>query len=73
MFVSRRRVAYIKEMSEIAPVPFHITSETPMQELVSLFPGAQRALFRGYHIGGCSSCGFRPDETLAEVLSLIHI
>ncbi len=67
MFVSRRRVAYIKEMSEIATVPFHITSETPMQELVSLFPGAQRALFRGYHIGGCSSCGFRPDETLAEV------
>ena len=38
-----------------------------MQELVSHFPGAQRALFRAYHIGGCSSCGFRPDETLAEV------
>jgi rhodanese-related sulfurtransferase len=38
-----------------------------MQELVSQFPGAQRALFRSYHIGGCSSCGFRPDETLAEV------
>src|SRR5436190_23378595 len=38
-----------------------------MQDLVSQFPGAQRALFRSYHIGGCSSCGFRPDETLAEV------
>src|SRR5688572_20496009 len=38
-----------------------------MQELVGQFPGAQRALFRAYHIGGCSSCGFRPDETLAEV------
>src|SRR5688572_30641279 len=38
-----------------------------MGELVSHFPGAQRALFRSYHIGGCSSCGFRPDETLAEV------
>jgi len=38
-----------------------------MQELVSLFPGAQRALFRGYHIGGCSSCGFQPEETLAQV------
>src|SRR5206468_11365785 len=30
-------------------------------------PGAQRARFRRYHIGGCSSCGFRPDETLAQV------
>jgi rhodanese-related sulfurtransferase len=44
-----------------------ITAETTMQELVSFFPGAQRALFRGYHIGGCSSCGFQPDETLAQV------
>ena len=38
-----------------------------MGELVKEFPGAQRALFRAYHIGGCASCGFRPDETLAEV------
>lgn len=38
-----------------------------MQELVSFFPGVQRALFRGYHIGGCSSCGFQPTETLAQV------
>ena len=38
-----------------------------MGELVSHFPGAQRALFRAYHIGGCSSCGFKPDETLSEV------
>lgn len=44
-----------------------ITAETTMRELVSLFPGAQRALFRGYHIGGCSSCGFQPEETLAQV------
>src|SRR5436309_2566545 len=38
-----------------------------MRELLGVFPGAQRALFRKYHIGGCSSCGFRPDETLAQV------
>ena len=38
-----------------------------MGELVSLFPGAQRALFRGHHIGGCSSCGFKSGETLAQV------
>jgi rhodanese-related sulfurtransferase len=38
-----------------------------MGDLLAAYPGAQRALFRKYHIGGCSSCGFRPDETLAEV------
>jgi rhodanese-related sulfurtransferase len=38
-----------------------------MKELLLQFPGAQRALFRRYHIGGCASCGFSPDETLAGV------
>ena len=38
-----------------------------MRDLLEISPGAQRALFRKYHIGGCASCGFRPDETLAEV------
>jgi rhodanese-related sulfurtransferase len=38
-----------------------------MQELLQAVPGAKRALFRLYHIGGCSSCGFRMDETLAGV------
>ena len=38
-----------------------------MREVLEVFPGAQRALFRRYHIGGCSSCGFQPDETLTQV------
>ena len=38
-----------------------------MRDVLSAFPGAQRALFRRYHIGGCSSCGFSPEETLAGV------
>ena len=38
-----------------------------MCEVLEIFPGAQRALFRRYHIGGCSSCGFSLDETLAQV------
>ena len=46
----------------LAPEP-HLT----MRELLVHFPGAQRALFRRYHIGGCASCGFQPTETLAEV------
>jgi len=38
-----------------------------MKELLLQFPGAQRALFRKYHIGGCASCGFSPEEMLAGV------
>jgi rhodanese-related sulfurtransferase len=44
-----------------------IDPEITMRELLEQFPGAQRALFRRYHIGGCSSCGFGPEETLAGV------
>ncbi|MCE9608656.1 MAG: rhodanese-like domain-containing protein [Chthoniobacter sp.] len=39
----------------------------PMSALLQRYPGAQRALFRRYHIGGCASCGFQPTETLAEI------
>ena len=46
-----------------------ITGKSRMQEVLHFYPGAQRALFRKYHIGGCNSCGFRPDETLASVCS----
>lgn len=38
-----------------------------MSEVLEAYPGAQRALFRKYHIGGCASCGFQPTETLAQV------
>ncbi len=44
-----------------------IDPEITMRELLERYPGAQRALFRRYHIGGCSSCGFAPEETLAAV------
>jgi rhodanese-related sulfurtransferase len=44
-----------------------IDPNSAMREVLEVFPGAQRALFRRYHIGGCSSCGFQPDETLAQV------
>lgn len=38
-----------------------------MAELLAAYPAAQRALFRKYHIGGCSSCAFNPSETVAEL------
>jgi rhodanese-related sulfurtransferase len=39
-----------------------------MQEVLAAFPGAQRALMRRYHIGGCGRCGFTPQERLGDVL-----
>src|SRR5436190_10070001 len=44
-----------------------IGPQSTMQQVLEVFPGAQRALFRRYHIGGCSSCGFQPAETLEQV------
>ena len=44
-----------------------IDPSVSMRELLEQYPGAQRALFRRYHIGGCANCGFSPDETLAGV------
>jgi rhodanese-related sulfurtransferase len=44
-----------------------ISPQSPMRDVLEKFPGAQRALFRRYHIGGCSSCGFSPEETLEGV------
>lgn len=41
--------------------------DLPMSVLLGQYPGAQRALFRKYHVGGCSSCGFAPTETLAQI------
>ncbi|MFT4636985.1 MAG: rhodanese-related sulfurtransferase [Verrucomicrobiales bacterium] len=44
-----------------------IGPDTAMSQVLDYYPGAQRALFAKYHIGGCASCGFRPDETLGGV------
>src|ERR1051326_7484969 len=44
-----------------------MTHSSTMREVLEAYPGAQRALFRRYHIGGCSSCAFQPEETLEQV------
>ena len=45
----------------------NLDASTPMESLLTAFPGAKRALFARYHIGGCSSCAYRDDETLQQV------
>lgn len=44
-----------------------LDGETTMGEVLENFPGAKRALFARYHIGGCQSCAYDDDETLADV------
>jgi rhodanese-related sulfurtransferase len=51
----------------MAAISHTIGPESTMQRVLEVFPGAQRALFRRYHIGGCSSCGFQPGETLEQL------
>lgn len=45
-----------------------IQPNSTMQEVLAAYPGAQRALMRRYHIGGCSSCGFALSDRLGDVL-----
>jgi rhodanese-related sulfurtransferase len=44
-----------------------ITPDMTMEQVLAAVPAAQRALFQRYHVGGCSSCGFQPTDTLAQV------
>ncbi len=44
-----------------------LTIDTPMGEILEALPGARRALFARYHLGGCQSCGFPPEESLSAL------
>src|SRR5262249_49748884 len=57
-------------MEPKAPVstdPKDLSGAWTMQQDTTVFPSAQRALFQKYHVGGCSSCGFQPTDTLGTV------
>lgn len=38
-----------------------------MKSILSEFPSARRALFSAFHIGGCQSCAFSEEDSLATV------
>lgn len=44
-----------------------ISPETTLAEVLRAYPGAQRALFARYHVGGCSACAYQPTETIAQL------
>ena len=47
--------------------PSDLSGAWPMEQVTKVFPSSQRALFQKYHVGGCSSCGFQPTDTLGTV------
>ena len=47
--------------------PGDLNGQWPMGHVLKIFPSAQRALFQQYHIGGCNSCGYTPQDTLDKV------
>jgi rhodanese-related sulfurtransferase len=64
-------ISALKPLMEPEPVvstdPKDLSGVWTMQQVTTVFPSAQRALFQKYHVGGCSSCGFQPTDTLESV------
>ena len=48
-------------------MPADLSADLTMESLLEQYPGARRALFSAFHIGGCQSCAYQLDETLEEV------
>jgi len=44
-----------------------LTTDSPMGVILETLPGARRAIFARYHLGGCQSCAFSNEETLADL------
>ena len=46
-----------------------ISSGNTMEEILSAYPSAKLGLFRRYHVGGCTACGYQPTDTLEQVMA----
>ena len=44
-----------------------LSKEMKMETLLENYPGARRALFSAFHIGGCQSCAYEVTDSLEEV------
>jgi rhodanese-related sulfurtransferase len=53
--------------SSVPAMQAELTCDSPMSVILETLPGARRAIFARYHLGGCQSCAFSNDETLAEL------
>ena len=46
-----------------------ISASTTMEEILNAYPSAKLGLFRRYHVGGCTACGYQPTDTLEQVMA----
>jgi rhodanese-related sulfurtransferase len=44
-----------------------LNASSTMSDILETLPGARRAIFARYHLGGCQSCSFANEETLADL------
>ena len=51
----------------------NLSVNSPMGFILEALPGARRAIFARYHLGGCQSCAFSNEETLAELCARSEI
>lgn len=50
-----------------------LSTDSPMAQILEILPGAKRAIFARYHLGGCQSCAFSNAESLAELCARSEI
>ncbi len=53
--------------------PSELSATSQMGLILETLPGARRAIFARYHLGGCQSCAFSNDETLSELCTRSEI
>lgn len=63
-----RKVVFFKWTAKIPVMQAaDLSPDSPMAAILETLPGAKRAIFARYHLGGCQSCAFSNAETLAEL------
>ena len=50
-----------------------LSTASPMALILETLPGARRAIFARYHLGGCQSCAFSNEESLADLCTRSEI
>jgi len=62
------QIAEVFAESQEKNMSLEIRASTTMEEILSAYPSAKLGLFRRYHIGGCTACGYQPTDTLEQVM-----
>src|ERR1019366_2208128 len=66
------QIAEVFAESQEKNMSLEIRASTTMEEILSAHPSAKLGLFRRYHIGGCTACGYQPTDTLEQVIMGDH-